>query len=36
MAVPVTVREDVTPWLPLRRPELRIEPGLVPDFKVAR
>lgn len=26
---------DVTPWLPLRHPELRIEPGSVPPLLVA-
>jgi hypothetical protein len=31
----VTFREDVTPWLPLRLPELRIELGSVPALLVA-
>ena len=33
--VPVTFREGVTPWLPLRRPELMVAPGSVPSPLVA-
>ena len=34
-ARPVTFREGVTRWLPLRRPELRIEPGSTRDLLLA-
>jgi wobble nucleotide-excising tRNase len=33
--LPVTFRKDVTSWQPLRRPELKVAPGLVPALLVA-